>query len=131
MLRRTLLMLSRSDRVKNLVSTMPVSSGIVARFVAGETVDDAVAATRTLVDNGRLVTLDHLGEDTLDRRQAHATVDAYLLLLERLADSGPRRRRRGLGQALGRRPGARRRRDVALDNARAICEAAAQAPARR
>src|SRR3954463_617898 len=88
MLRRTLLAVSRSDRVKHLVSAMPVSSGIVARYVAGESVDDAVSATSTLVESRRLVTLDHLGEDTLDHRQAKAIVDAYVLLLERLADKG-------------------------------------------
>jgi proline dehydrogenase len=80
-LRRSLLRLSRSDRLKKLVSTMPVSSGIVSRFVAGETVEDAVQSTRTLVDNGLHVSLDYLGEDTLDIAQAQASVDAYLMLL--------------------------------------------------
>ena len=110
MLRRSLLMLSRSDRLKKLVSTMPVSSGIVSRFVAGESVEDAVESTRTLVDNGLLVSLDYLGEDTLDLAQAQATVDAYLLLLKDLARERPDPRRRGLGQAVGRRPGAAGRR---------------------
>jgi proline dehydrogenase len=127
MLRRTLLMLSRSERVKHLVSSMPVSSGIVARYVAGESVDDAVAATSALVDSGRLVTLDHLGEDTLDQRQAQATVDAYVQLLERLADKGLAHgaevsvKLSAVGQALddGHK--------IALDNARVICATAAKA----
>ncbi|HSS67706.1 MAG TPA: proline dehydrogenase family protein [Nocardioidaceae bacterium] len=127
MLRRTLLMLSRSDRVKHLVSSMPVSSGIVARYVAGESVDDAVAATSGLLDSGRLVTLDHLGEDTLDQRQAQATVDAYVLLLERLADKGLAHgaevsvKLSAVGQALD---GGHK---IALANARVICAAAAKA----
>ena len=70
MIRRTLLTLSRSDRIKNLASAAPVSRDVVKRFVAGETADDAVAATRVLVEDGRLVTIDHLGEDTLDVAQA-------------------------------------------------------------
>ncbi|MGI8888026.1 MAG: hypothetical protein ACR2GB_03485 [Nocardioidaceae bacterium] len=45
MLRRSLLKLSDSDNVKHLVSAMPLSSGVVSRFVAGESVDQAVAAT--------------------------------------------------------------------------------------
>ena len=45
-LRRTLLALARSERVKRLASTMPVSSGIVSRFVAGETPADAVRVAR-------------------------------------------------------------------------------------
>jgi proline dehydrogenase len=127
MLRRTLLMLSRSDRVKHLVSTMPVSSGIVARYVAGESVDDAVSATSALLDSGRLVTLDHLGEDTLDVAQATAVVDAYVVLLEHLADKGLAHgaevsvKLSAVGQALA--DGHR----VALDNARLICAAAAKA----
>jgi len=127
MLRRTLLAVSRSDRIKHLVSSMPVSSGIVARYVAGESVDDAVSAASTLMDSGRLVTLDHLGEDTVDGSQAQATVDAYVLLLQRLADKGLAEgaevsvKLSAVGQALddGHR--------IALENARVICSAAAAA----
>ena len=49
MLRQPLLLLSRSEKVKDLVTTMPVSSGIVARYVPGETTEAAVDATRALV----------------------------------------------------------------------------------
>jgi proline dehydrogenase len=128
LLRRSLLMLSRSDRVKHLVSEMPVSSGIVARFVAGETVEDAVDSTQTLIENGLRVTLDYLGEDTLDRGQAQATVDAYVELLKHLADAGLTQgaevsvKLSAVGQAL---PGDGER--IALDNARAICQAASNA----
>jgi len=107
---------------------MPVSSGIVARFVAGETVEDAVDSTQTLIDNGLRVTLDYLGEDTLDRGQAQATVDAYVELLKHLADAGLTEgaeasvKLSAVGQAL---PGDGER--IALDNARAICQAASNA----
>ena len=128
MLRRSLLMLSRSDGVKHLVSEMPVSSGIVARFVAGESVEEAVDSTQTLVDTGLKVTLDYLGEDTLDRGQAHATVDAYVELLKHLANAGLTQgaevsvKLSAVGQALA---GEGER--IALDNARAICQAASNA----
>ena len=128
MLRRTLLMLSRSNEVKHLVSSMPVSSGIVSRFVAGDTADEAVDATAALLGGGRLATLDHLGEDTLDVGQAKATVDAYVLLLERLALRGLTAgaevsvKLSAVGQAL-----AGDGHQIALDNARTICQAAANA----
>ena len=128
MLRRSLLQLSRSNRIKNAVSTMPVSSGIVARFVAGESIDDVIDVTRRLVDDGRLVSLDHLGEDTLDKDQADATVQAYLTLLSRLSDEGLASgaevsvKLSAVGQALGA-DGAR----LALDNARKICQGATNA----
>jgi proline dehydrogenase len=125
LLRRTLLTLSRSDRVKSLATSLPVSSGIVARFVAGETADAAVRATRTLVDGGLNVTLDHLGEDTFDRADADATRDAYLVLLERLNDAGLTSgaevsvKLSAVGQAL-----AGDGEMIALESAMAICEAA-------
>ncbi|MEJ7628046.1 MAG: proline dehydrogenase family protein [Nocardioidaceae bacterium] len=128
MLRRSLLMLADSDRVKKLVSTMPVSSGIVSRFVAGESADDAVESTRALIDGGLLVSLDYLGEDTLDVAQASATVDAYLLLLKNLSSAGLTPgaevsvKLSAVGQAL---PG--KGEQVALENARRICQAAADA----
>ena len=46
---------------------------MVARFVAGTSAEEAVAATRHLVDKGLLASMDHLGEDTLDLQQADAT----------------------------------------------------------
>ena len=80
MLRQPLLMLARSDKVKNFVTAMPVSSGIVSRYVPGESTADAVRATGGLVEDGLQVTLDFLGEDTLDREQADVTVAAYPLV---------------------------------------------------
>lgn len=128
MLRRSLLALSRSGRVKKAVSTMPVSSGIVARFVAGEGVDDAVSTARTLSEAGLTVSLDYLGEDTLDAAQAASTVDAYLAVLSQLSAAGltPATevsvKLSAIGQAI---PGDGER--VAIDNARRICQAATNA----
>ena len=48
-LRQPLLMLARSGTIKEVVSRMPVSSGIVARYVPGESTKDAVDATAALV----------------------------------------------------------------------------------
>lgn len=126
MLRRSLLRLSRSDNVKKLISSMPVSSGIVNRFVPGETTADAVAATRRLEADGLLVTLDFLGEDTLDRTQADATVSAYVEVLEQLRRADLTHgaevsvKLSAVGQAL---PGDGEK--IALDNARVIAGAAA------
>ena len=48
MLRRALLGVSRSQKIKNLVTTAPVTAGVVERFIAGETSDEVVAVTRRL-----------------------------------------------------------------------------------
>jgi proline dehydrogenase len=121
-------MLARSDKVKRFVTAMPVSSGIVSRYVPGEATDDAVEATDALIQSGLHVTLDFLGEDTLDREQADATVTAYLDLLEALSAKGLSRNAEvsvklsAVGQAL---PEVGEK--VALENARTICHAARNA----
>ncbi|HEY6738060.1 MAG TPA: proline dehydrogenase family protein [Actinopolymorphaceae bacterium] len=105
--RQVLLNAARSERLKRMVSTLPISSGIVTRFVAGETPDEAVQAARELVDTGLQVSLDHLGEDTHDRAQAHKAAKSYLVLLERLSRAGLARgadvslKLSAIGQALG------------------------------
>jgi proline dehydrogenase len=121
-------MLARSDKVKGLVTAMPVSSGIVARYVPGEASDDAVRASRELIAAGLHVSLDFLGEDTVDRGQAEQTVKAYVEVLRALSDEGLSRstevsvKLSAIGQAL---PEVGEK--VAVDNARTICHAARNA----
>ena len=128
MLRRSLLALSRSERLKRTVATLPVSSSVVARYVPGEATEDAVRAASQLVSAGLSVSLDYLGEDTLDRAQADASVAAYLDVLTAVSAAGltPQAevsvKLSAVGQAL---PGDGER--IALDNARRICQAAANA----
>jgi proline dehydrogenase len=128
LLRQPLLLLARSGRIKSLVSTMPVSAGIVRSYVPGEATDDAVRATGERVDQHHRATLDYLGEDTLDADQAEATVEAYLDLLKALASRGLTRQAEvsvklsAIGQAIpdhGHK--------IALENARTVCRAARNA----
>jgi proline dehydrogenase len=87
-LRRILLAASASDRVRQFVTTAPYTRGVVARFVAGDTADDAIGVTRRLLADGLLVSLDYLGEDTADPDQAAAVADEYTALLRRLGSAG-------------------------------------------
>jgi proline dehydrogenase len=124
LLRRPLLAISRSSTVKGVTTRLPLTREVVARFVAGETAEDAVAAARALVDDGLLVTLDVLGEDTREPAQAERAVTSYLDLLQRLADAGLSAhvevsvKLSAIGQAL---PDGEA---VALAGARRICRAA-------
>ncbi|MBK8732754.1 MAG: proline dehydrogenase family protein [Actinomycetales bacterium] len=86
MLRSSLLGLSRATAVRDVIERAPVSRSVVKRFVPGSTVEDALRATGELQAVGRMVTIDHLGEDTTTRAQAEATRDAYLALLAALAE---------------------------------------------
>jgi proline dehydrogenase len=127
-LRQPLLMLARSDKVKQLITGMPVSNGIVARYVPGESTDEAVRASGFLIASGLHVTLDFLGEDTLDREQADHTVAAYLDVLRALSEEGLSRNAEvsvklsAIGQALPHQG-----HKIALENARTICRAARNA----
>ena len=87
MLRQSLLAAARSGRVKSAVTGAPLSRNVVERFVAGETVDDALKVARSLHDEGLLVTLDHLGEDTHDADQADAATRATIASVERLFET--------------------------------------------
>ncbi len=125
--RQPLLVLSRSDAVKGMVTRLPFAGDIVARFVPGETREDVVRAVSRLAEDGLYATVDHLGEDTTDPEQADLAVDEYAALLEAFAARGLSDRVEvsikltAIGLDL---PGGRR---LALDNARRICRAARNA----
>ncbi|WP_149259748.1 proline dehydrogenase family protein [Actinomadura sp. K4S16] len=125
MLRQALLAASRSGGARRLVETAPFTKDVVRRFVAGETIDDAMRATGGLTGEGLLVSLDVLGEDTHDKGRAEANVAHYVELLERLGAAGFGRRAEvslklsAVGQTFDE--------DLALENARRVCTAARSA----
>ena len=82
-----MLQISESDLVRKAVVTAPVSRAVVARYVAGESVPDAVTVAGELRTTNRLATIDYLGEDTTDAVQAATTRDTYVHLLDLLAEA--------------------------------------------
>jgi proline dehydrogenase len=82
---KALLAASRRPGLRRLVTGNPASRRVVDRFVAGETLTDALGVVRTLAADGIAVTLDHLGEDITRRSEAEDSRDAYLALLAALA----------------------------------------------
>jgi proline dehydrogenase len=87
MLRSAILAAAGNRRIEDLVTRAPVSRGVVRRFVGGPDAASAVAATEALLDAGLTVTLDHLGEDTTERRQADEVAGAYIELLQALEEA--------------------------------------------
>jgi len=61
---------------------------LARRFVAGETIDSAIAAVRALNSAGMSATLDFLGEDVFERDAAVRTRDVYLEMLDAIRASG-------------------------------------------
>jgi proline dehydrogenase len=71
-----------------MVSELSLAKRVARRFVAGETIEEAMAATRALNARGMLVTLDYLGESVTDEAVAAAARDEILQLLERINSTG-------------------------------------------
>ena len=79
-----LMHLAGNQRVRTLVETTSLTQPVVRRFVAGETLAEAVAAARGLKAQGIGTVLDYLGENVTDDAQADAATEAYLRSLERI-----------------------------------------------
>lgn len=88
MLKNTLLYMARNESVRKFVMNNQAARGVSRRFVAGEQLDEAIAATRTLNEQGLHVTLDHLGENVTDEQEAANTAQGYIEILDRIKASG-------------------------------------------
>jgi proline dehydrogenase len=123
-LRSLVLAASRSESVRRVVATAGGTRRVVERFVAGETVVDAVTTAGRLIDKGLYVTLDYLGENTGEARDAEQAVQTYLGLLDRLHGEGLAARTEVSIKlsALGLKVDEK----LALNNAWRICAAAEQ-----
>jgi proline dehydrogenase len=85
MLRSILLKLSESPGFANWVVSNQSTRGMSHRFVAGETLDEAIAAARKCNEQGLLVSLDYLGENVATTTDAQRARDAYLEIFDRIA----------------------------------------------
>jgi len=84
MLRRFLLYLSAAGWSRGIVTHVGLARRVARRFIAGETMDDAVAAIKSLNAQGLLVTLDYLGESVLKAEDTQNVVRTYRAMLERI-----------------------------------------------
>jgi len=85
MMRTLLLELSESKRMARWVTSNGMSRRMARRFVAGEELDDAVAAARACNQAGMKVSLDHLGENVASEADARRACHAYLGVFDRIA----------------------------------------------
>ncbi|HEU4939022.1 MAG TPA: proline dehydrogenase family protein [Vicinamibacterales bacterium] len=82
--------LARSRTLQQLASRygMRSPSSFARRFIAGETVDEAIEAARAIEANGVTQTLDLLGESVATMAEADAATRAYLTMFERIVAAG-------------------------------------------
>lgn len=88
MLRSALLYLSEAQWMKTLLQRIGPIRRAAHRFVAGDTLAEAIEVCRRLNDRNLVVTLDHLGESVHDEAGAQAAVQAYLAMLDAIATHG-------------------------------------------
>ena len=87
MLRSLLLYLSNQPQIFRFVRNNRLAKSFARRFVAGETLDEALAAVRALNARGISASLDELGESVTNESEARRTRDTYLGILDRIAES--------------------------------------------
>jgi proline dehydrogenase len=84
MLRSLLIYLSKAAWAQRLVVGWNITWRAASRFVAGNTIGDAINAVRELNANGTNATLDHLGESTSTRAEAIKAADEIIELLDQI-----------------------------------------------
>src|SRR5947207_1533927 len=88
MLRTGLLWLSEQPRLFSIIRGNGLARRLASRFVAGETVEAAVAALTHLNAAGIRASLDLLGESVAGAGEARAARDTYLETLDRIRRAG-------------------------------------------
>jgi len=85
MLRGLFLYLSRRPGLRKWMEAWPPSHKVTRRFVAGDTLEEALSVCEELQRGGIFSTLDHLGENVRTIEEAAASCDAYVSALEQIA----------------------------------------------
>jgi len=86
--RSALIYLSRHEGLKDFAARFRLFKKLTTRFVAGETIDEAVAAIRELNADGCSASFDHLNESVANPAEAEAEVQEYLEILARIDETG-------------------------------------------
>ncbi len=81
--------LARFDLIRRLASRYGMQpGGFARRFIAGESVDEAIAAVQALPGQGLRLTLDYLGESVATFDEAHAASTEYVAILDAIVQAG-------------------------------------------
>jgi proline dehydrogenase len=82
--------LARNESLKHMASRYGMASptSFARRFIAGESVEEAIEAARRLEARGLSQTLDYLGESVATLEEAEGATAAYSQILDRIVASG-------------------------------------------
>jgi proline dehydrogenase len=87
-LRAAFISLSESRSIRAAAERTWIGQRLSRRFVAGTTVDDALAATRAMNQLGLGVSVDNLGENVTNPDEARHSAQLYHQMLDRMAEQG-------------------------------------------
>lgn len=87
-MRTVLISLSQRRSLANLATRTPITRPVVARFVAGETLEEALPAVGELKRAGLRSTVDVLGEAVTSEQEAAAAADSYIAAISALSGAG-------------------------------------------
>jgi proline dehydrogenase len=85
--RSLFLFLSRQRHLRKWVETSPLAQRLSARFVAGETLNDALRVGKQINSEGITLTVDHLGESVTSLEEAAQARDVYLSTLSAIHEN--------------------------------------------
>lgn len=88
MFRSLLLYLSRAPQARKLITRFAFSRRAAARFIAGDTPDDAIRVIGGLNAKGIAATVDHLGENVFSDADAVRATNDYLTILDKICVAG-------------------------------------------
>jgi proline dehydrogenase len=86
--RSALLFLARREGLKDAATRVPALGRVARRFIAGENLEEAVAAVKALNARGMSVSFDHLNEAVRTPEETREEVREYLRLLRRIEQVG-------------------------------------------
>ena len=86
--RSALIYLSRQEGLKEFAARFSLFRKLTTRFIAGETIDEAIAAIREINARGCSASFDHLNESVDSAAETEAEVTEYLNVLARIDDTG-------------------------------------------
>lgn len=87
-LRRTLLYLSHHRGLRRVAETSSLARRLASRFVAGDTLADALRVCTKIREQGITATLDYLGENVTSLEEAAACRDVYCRMLRSMKAAG-------------------------------------------
>src|SRR5215213_11641289 len=88
--RNALLYLARHEGLKDFATRFSLFKKMTTRFVAGEDIEEAIAAIRLLNEKGCTASFDHLNESVANAAETEAEVREYLNILARIDETGIR-----------------------------------------